>query len=64
MQCEYIPKARCYSRKNPSQTGDRGGGDMEFPRVLKSVEIPGLNLKRSGISTGVFTKNSFGMTRR
>ena len=32
-----------YSRKNPSQTGDRGGGDMEFPRVLKNVKIPGVN---------------------
>ena len=32
-----------YSRKNPSQTGDRGGGDMEFPTVLKNMEIPGVN---------------------
>ena len=30
-------------QKNPSQTGDRDGGDMEFPRVLKNVEIPGVN---------------------
>ena len=29
--------------KNPSQTGDRGIGDMEFPRVLKNMEIPGVN---------------------
>ena len=29
--------------ENPSQTSDRGGGDMEFPRVLKNVEIPGVN---------------------
>ena len=45
-----------YSRKNPSQTDDSGRGDMEFPRVLKKVEIPGVSWKRSGISTGVFTK--------
>ena len=32
-----------YSWKNPSQTGDMGGGDMEFPRVLKNVEIPAVN---------------------
>ena len=32
-----------YSRKNPSQTGDKSGGDMEFPRVLKKMEIPGAN---------------------
>ena len=32
-----------YSRKNPSQTGDMGRGDMEFPRVLKNMEIPGVN---------------------
>ena len=38
-----IPKALIYSRKNPSQTGDRGAGDMEFPRVLKNAEIPGIN---------------------
>ena len=43
--------------KKTRQTGDRGGGNMEFPRVLKNVEIPGANLKRSGISTEVFTKN-------
>ena len=28
-------------KKNPSETDDRGGGDMEFPRILKNVEIPG-----------------------
>ena len=31
------------SRENPSQTGDTGGGDMEFSRVLKNVENPGVN---------------------
>ena len=41
-QYEYIPKAMGYSRKNPSKTGDRGGRDMEFPRILKNLEIPGL----------------------
>ena len=39
----FNTKAMGYSRKNPSQTGDSGGGDMEFPRVLKNVEIPGVN---------------------
>ena len=29
--------------KFPSQTGGRGGGDMEFPRALKNVKIPGVN---------------------
>ena len=29
--------------KNPSQTSDRGGADIEFPRVLKNMEIPGVN---------------------
>ena len=28
MQCEYIPRALGYSRKDPSQTGDMGE-DME-----------------------------------
>ena len=32
-----------YSRKNPSQTGDMDGRDMEFPRILKNMEIPGVN---------------------
>ena len=32
-----------YSRKNPSQKGDRDGGDMGFPKVLKNIEIPGVN---------------------
>ena len=32
-----------YSRKNPGQKGDRGGGDMEFLRVLTNVEILGVN---------------------
>ena len=32
-----------YSRKHPSQKGDNGGGDMEFLRVLKNVEISGVN---------------------
>ena len=32
-----------YSRKNPSQTSGRGGGDMEFPKVLKNMEIPGVD---------------------
>ena len=32
-----------YSTKNPSQTGDRGGEDMEFSGVLKNMEIPGVN---------------------
>ena len=30
-------------KKNPSKTDDTGGGDMEFPSVLKNVEIPGVN---------------------
>ena len=42
-QYECIPKAMGYFRKNPSQTDDRGGGNMEFPRVLKNMEIPGVN---------------------
>ena len=42
-QYEYIPKAMGYSRKNPSKTGDRGGRDMEFPRILKNLEIPVVN---------------------
>ena len=32
-----------YSWKNPSQTGDKGGGGMEFPRILKNMDIPGVN---------------------
>ena len=43
IQYEYIPREMGYSRKTPSQTGDRGGGDMEFPRVFKNIEIPGVN---------------------
>ena len=43
IQCEYIPRALGYFRKNPSQTSHRAGGDMEFPRVLKNTEIPGVN---------------------
>ena len=37
---------------------------MEFRRVLKNMEIPGISLKRSEISTGVFTKKSCGMIRQ
>ena len=32
-----------YSRKNPSQTGDRGKEDMGFSRILKNMEIPEVN---------------------
>ena len=32
-----------YSRKHLGQKGDRGGGDMEFLRVLTNVKILGDN---------------------
>ena len=39
----YTKSNMGYSRNNPSQTGDIGGVDMEFPGLLKNVEIPGIN---------------------
>ena len=43
MQYEYIQTQWAIPEKIPSQTGDMGRRDMEFPRILKNTEISGVN---------------------
>ena len=56
MQCEYIPRALGYSRKNPSQTGDMGGGHGK-----KQTEISE-SIKKEVNFLGVIKKKLYGFS--